>query len=72
MSQSGVEIATVVEEKQVDYVPLSVPTHDLPGPGRSRCSPNKGTGKTTRSPVKLPPVRPPKWSLSDDPIYITA
>ena len=53
-SECGVRLWIVVEEVQVDYVPVSAATHNHPEPFRIRSSPWKGRRKITWSPVKLP------------------
>ena len=53
-SQYGVPISTVVEEGQVDYVPVVVPSRKIAGHSRHHSSPGKGKKKVSRSPVKLP------------------
>ena len=53
-SQYGVRVSTVVEEGQVDYVPVVAPSRKVAGHSRHLSSPGKGKKKVSRSPVKLP------------------
>ena len=52
--QYGVRISTVVEEGQLEYVPVAAPTRKIAGHSRHFSAPGKGKGKVSRSPVKLP------------------
>ena len=52
-SRSGVRISNFVEEGQVEYVPVQVPSLSTPGPSSLRASPGKSRKKSiSRSPVK--------------------
>ena len=53
-SQNGVRISTVVEEGQVDYVPVAAPPRKVASQSRHLTSPGKGKKKVSHSPVKLP------------------
>ena len=54
-SQYGVRISTVVEEGQVDYVPVAAaPSRKVASQGRRLTSPGKGKKKVSDSPVKVP------------------
>ena len=53
-SNYGVRISTVVEEGQVEYLPVVPPSRKIIGPSRHHSSPVKGKKKVSRSPVKLP------------------
>ena len=52
-SHYGVRISIVVEEAQVDYVPVVAPSSKVVGHSRHLSSPGKGK-KVSRSPVNLP------------------
>ena len=53
-SQYSVRISTVVEEGQVDFVPVVAPSRKVAGHSRHLSSLGKGTKKVSRSPAKLP------------------
>ena len=53
-SQYGVRISTVVQEGQVDYVPVAAPPRKVASHSRHLNSPGKGKKKVSHSPVKLP------------------
>ena len=53
-SQYGVRISTVVEEGQVDYVPVAAPSRKVASQIRRLSSPGKGKKKVSHSPVKVP------------------
>ena len=53
-SQYGVRISTVVEEGQVDFMPVAAPSRKVAGHSRHLSFPGKGKKKVSRSPVKLP------------------
>ena len=79
-SQYGVRISTVVEEGQVDYVPVAAPSRTVGSHSRHLSSPGKGKKKVSRSPVKLPrqfevcspPVSSRKRTVIDDPSFAVA
>ena len=79
-SQYGVRISTVVEEGQVDYVPVAAPSHKVPSQSRRLTSPRKGKKKVSHSPVKLPRqlevssscLSPRKRTVIDDPDFAAA
>jgi len=79
-SQYGVRISTVVEEGQVDYVPVAGPSRTVASHSRHLTSPGKGKKKVSRSPVKLPrqfelsspPVSFRKRTVIDDPNFAAA
>ena len=79
-SQYGVRISTVVEEGQVDYVPVAAPSHKVAGHSRHLSSSGKGKKKVSRSPVKLPrqfevsspSVSSRKRTVSEDPNFAAA
>ena len=52
-SQYGVRISKIVEEAQVDYVPVVAPCRNVAAPSRHHSSPEIRK-KVSRSPVKLP------------------
>ena len=52
-SQYGVRISIVVEEGQVDYVPVAAPSHKVSSQSRRFSSPGKGKKKVSPSPVKV-------------------
>ena len=78
--QHGVRISTVVEEGQVDYVPVAAPSRKVAGQGRRLASPGKGKKKVSQSPVRVPrqfevsspPVSSRKRTVIDDPIFAAA
>ena len=79
-SQYGVRISTVVEEGQVDYVPVAAPSHKVASHSRRLSSPGKGKKKVSHSPVRVPrqfEVCSPSPSLRkrtviDDPTFAAA
>ena len=79
-SQYGVRISTVVEEGQVDYVPVAAPSHKVSSQSRRLSSPGKGKKKVSHSPVKVPrqfEVSSPspssrKRTVIDDPNFAAA
>ena len=50
----GVRIPTVVEERQVDYVPVAARSRNVAGHDRHLSSPGKGKKLVSRSPIKWP------------------
>ena len=79
-SQYGVRISTVVEEGQVDYVPVAAPSHKVASHSRRLSSPGKGKKKVSHSPVQVrrqfevssPPVSSRKRTVTDDPNFTAA
>ena len=79
-SQYGIRISTVVEEGQVDYMPVSAPSCKVPGPNRIRSTQVKEERKISRSPVKMPqrfenadlPITLKKRFLFEDPAFAFA
>ena len=79
-SQYGVRISTVVEEGQVDYVPVAAPSRKAFSQSRGLSSPGKGKKKVSHSPVQVrrqfevssPPVSSRKRSVTDDPNFAAA
>ena len=79
-SQYGVRISTVVEEGQVDYVPVAAPSHKVASHSRHLSSPGKGKKKVSHSPVQVrcqfevssPPVSSRKRTVTDDPNFTAA
>ena len=79
-SQYGVRISTVVEEGQVDYVPVAAPSRTVANQGHRRTSPGKGKKKMSHSPGKSPrhfEVSSPspssrKRTVLDDPNFAAA
>ena len=79
-SQCGVRISTVVEEGQVDYVPVAAPSRKVGGHSRHPSFPGKGKKKVSHSPVKVhrhfevssPPVSYRKRTVTDDPNFAAA
>ena len=79
-SQYGVRNSTVVEEGQVDYVPLAAPSRKFASQSCRLTSPGKGKKKVSHSPVKLPrqfevsspSLSPRKRSVIDDPNFAAA
>ena len=79
-SQYGVRISTVVEEGQVDYVPVAAPSHKVASHSRRLSSPGKGKKKVSHSPVQVrrqfeissPPVSSRKRTVTDDPNFAAA
>ena len=73
-------ISTVVEEGQVDYVPVAAPSRKVASQNRRLTSPGKGKEKMSHSPVKLarqfevssPSLSPRKRTVIDDPIFAAA
>ena len=76
-SRPGVRISDVVEERLVEYVPVTPPALGPPGPSIIHSSSSKRKRKITRSPMKLPrrfevsrpPASPPRRSLVEDPSF---
>ena len=74
-SQYGVRISTVVEEGQVDYVPVAAPSRKIGSHSRHSSSPAKGKRKVSHSPVKVhchfevcsSPFSSRKRTVTDDP-----
>ena len=74
-SHCGVRISTVVEEGQVDYVPVAAPSRKFSGHLRDSGSPGKGKKKVSHSPAKVqrrfevcsPPASSRKRTVTDDP-----
>ena len=79
-SQCGVRISTVVEEGQVDYVPVAAPSRKVSSHSRRPSSPGKGKKKVSHSPVQVrrqfevpsPPVSSRKRTVIDDPNFAAA
>ena len=79
-SQYGVRISTVVEEGQVDYVPVAAPSRKVASHSRHLTSPGKGKKKVSHSPVKVPrqfevsspSLSPRKRTVIDDPNFAAA
>ena len=79
-SQYGVRISTVVEEGQIDYVPVAAPSHKVASHSRRLSSPGKGKKKVSHSPVQVrrqfevfsPPVSSRKRTVTDDPNFTAA
>ena len=79
-SQYGVRISTVVEEGQVDYVPVAAPSCKVASQSRRLTSPGRGKKKVSDSPVKIPrqfEVSSPspssrKRTVIDDPNFAAA
>ena len=79
-SQYDVRISTVVEEGQVDYVPVAAPSHIVASHSRRLSSPGKGKKKVSHSPVQVrrqfevssPPVSSRKRTVTDDPNFTAA
>ena len=79
-SQYGVRISTVVEEGQVDYVPVAAPSHKVASHSRRLSYPGKGKKKVSHSPVQVrhqfevssPPVNSRKRTVTDDPNFTAA
>ena len=53
-SQYGVRSSTVLEEGQVEYVPVAAPSHKVFSQSRRFSSPGKGKKKVSHGPVKVP------------------
>ena len=53
-SQYGVRISTVVEEGQVDYMPVAAPSRKVASQSRRLSSPGKGKKNVSHSPVNVP------------------
>ena len=72
--------STVVEEGQVDYVPVAAPSRKVASQNRRLTSPGKGKKKVSHSPVKLPrqfevsspSLSPRKRTVIDDPNFAAA
>ena len=79
-SQYGVRISTVVEEGQVDYMPVAAPSRKVASQSRRLTSPGKGKKKVSHSAVKLPrqfevsspSLCPRKRTVIDDPNFAAA
>ena len=79
-SQYGVRISTVVEEGQVDYVPVAAPSRKACSQSRGPSSPGKGKKKVAHSPVQVrrqfevssPPVSSRKRAVTDDSNFTAA
>ena len=79
-SQCGVRISTVVEEGQVDYVPVAAPSRKFSGHRRDSGSPGKGKKKVSHSPAKVqrqfevcsPSASSRKRTVTDDPNFAAA
>ena len=79
-SQYGVRISTVVEEGQIDYVPVTAPSRKVAGQSRRLGSPGKGKKKVPHSPVKVrhqfevssPSPSSRKRTVIDDSIFAAA
>ena len=79
-SQCGVRISTVVEEGQVEYVPVAAPSRKVGSHSRHRSSPEKGKKKLSPSPVRVqrqfevcsPPSSSRKRAVTDDPNFAAA
>ena len=79
-SQYGVRISTVVEEGQVDYVPVAALSRKVASQSRRLASPGKGKRKVSQSPDKSPrhfEVSSPspssrKRTVIDDPTFAAA
>ena len=79
-SQYGVRISSVVEEGQVDYVPVVAPSRKVASQSRRLKSPGKGKKKVSHSPVKVPrqfevsspSLSPRKRTVIDDPNFAAA
>ena len=79
-SQYGVRISIVVEEGQVNYVPVAAPSRTVASQGRRCTSPGKGKKKVSHNPGKSPrqfEVSSPspssrKRTVLDDPTFSAA
>ena len=79
-SQYSVRISAVVEDGQVDYVPVVAPSHKVASHSRRLTSAGKGKKKVGHSPVKVrrqfevssPSLSPRKRTVSDDPNFAAA
>ena len=79
-SQYGVRISTVVEDGQVDYVPVAAPSRKVAGQSRRLGSPGKGKKRVPHSPVKVrrqfevssPSPSSRKRTVIDDPHFAAA
>ena len=79
-SQCGVHISVVVEEGQVDYVPVAAPSRKVSSHSRRPSSPGKGKKKVSHSPAKVqrqfevcsPPASSRKRTVTDDPNFAAA
>ena len=79
-SEYGVRISTVVEEGQLDYVPVAAPSRKVASQSRPLTSPGKGKKKVSHSPVKVPrqfevsspSLSPRKRTVIDDPNFAAA
>ena len=76
----GVRISTVLEEGQVDYVPVAAPSRKVASQSRRLSSPGKVKKKVSHSPVKVPrqfevsspSLCPRKCTVIDDPNFAAA
>ena len=79
-SQYGVRISTVVEEVQVDYVPVAAPSRKASSQSRGLSSPGKGKKKVSHSLVQVrrqfevssPSPSSRKRTMIDDPHFAAA
>ena len=79
-SQCGVRISTVVEEGQVEYVPVAAPSRKVGSQSRGLSSPGKEKKKVSHSPVKVrrqfevssPSGSSRKRTVTDDPNFAAA
>ena len=79
-SQCGVRISTVVEEGQVDYVPVAAPSLEVASQSRRPSSSGKGEKKVSDSPLKVrrqfevssPSPSSRKRTVIDDPTFAAA
>ena len=79
-SQYGVRISSVVEEGQVDNVPVAAPSHIVASQSRCLSSPGKEKKKVSHSTIKVrrqfevssPSVSSRKRTVIDDPIFVAA
>ena len=79
-SQYGVRISTVLEEGQVDYVPVAAPSRKASSQSRGLSSPGKGKKKVSHSPVQVrrqfevssPSPSSRKRTVIDDPHFAAA
>ena len=79
-SQYDVRISTVVEEGQVDYVPVAAPSRIVASQNRRLSSSGKGKKKVSHSPVKVrrqfevssPSVSSRERTVIDDPNFAAA
>ena len=79
-SQCGVRISTVVEEGQVDYVPVAAPSHNVASHSRRLSSPGKGKKRVSHGPVQVrrqfevssPPISSRQRTVTNDPNFAAA